>query len=117
MPSDPLTSSAAGIALVGASDEDYGRIMRANYRLADLLAWPLDELVGTRLCQHVHSDDQAQAHSAFLRLMADTRALYENEGRLVAANGRVVQVQAFASVTATRTGPAIILRMLALPSH
>jgi PAS domain-containing protein len=74
--SDPLTGSAAGIALIGACGEDYGRIMRANHQLADLLARPLEELVGTRLCQHVHPDDQAQTHNAYLRLMADPEALH-----------------------------------------
>jgi len=115
MASDPLTSSAAGIALVGAGGEYHGRIMRANHRLAGLLGRPLEEIVGTRLCEHIHSDDQAQTHSAFLRLMADTQALYENTGRLVTATTRVVHVQAFASVIATRTGSAVVLRVLALP--
>jgi PAS domain-containing protein len=116
MASDPLTSSAAGIALVGAVGQDYGRIMRANHRLADLLGRPLEEIVGTRLCEHLHSNDQAQTHSAFLRLMADTQTLYQSKGRLVAATARVVQVQAFASVITTPTGPAVVLRVLALPS-
>jgi len=91
--------------------------MRANHQFADLLARPLDALVGTRLCQHVHPDDQAQTHSAYLRLMADTQALYENKIRLVAANARVVQVQTLASVITTRSGPAVVLRVLALPPH
>ena len=115
MASDPLTSSDAGIAVVGAGGDEYGRILRANQRLSELLARPLEELVGTRLCQHVHPEDQTQAHSGFLRLMADTQTLYENNGRLVAANGSVVCVHVFASAITIRTGPAVVLRVLALP--
>lgn len=109
---DPLTRSAAAIALVGAVGEDYGRIIRANHQLADLLGRPLEELVGTRLCEHMHPHDQAEAYEAFLRLMAGNQTLYEHTVRLVGATARVLQVHALASVIAMRTGPAIVLRLL-----
>jgi PAS domain S-box-containing protein len=111
---DPLMRGDAGIALVGACRDDYRRILRANHQLAELLGRPLEALVGARLCQHVHPDDQTQAHGAFLRLLADPETLYDSQCRLVAADGREVRVQALASVITMRTGPAIVLRVLAL---
>jgi PAS domain-containing protein len=114
MASDPLTRRAAGIALVGALHADYGRVLRANQQLADLLATPLAGLEGTRICEHVHPQDRQQADDAYLRLMADPQALYESTTRLLAADGGVVRVQAFASLITTRSGGAFLLRLLAL---
>ncbi len=113
MASDPLTHRSAGIALVAAVREDSGRILRANDELAELLARPAAALVGTSLCQHLHPDDQPRALQALLRLLADPKTLYEDDnGRLVAANGREVRVHIVASVITTHTGPAIIVRVL-----
>lgn len=114
MTSDPLTTRAAGIALVGALPNAYGRVLRANQRLADLLATPLADLQGTRICDHVHPQDRHQADDAYLRLMADPQALYENTTRLVSADGSVVRVHAVASLITTRSGGAFVLRALAL---
>lgn len=113
MASDPLTRRAAGIALVGAFDAEYGRILRANERLADLLGISLTELEGTRICEHVHPEDRHEADDAYLRLVADPRLLLESTPRLLAAEGRVVRVHAFASLIATRSGGAFVLRVLA----
>src|SRR5579863_1311485 len=107
MSSDPLISSAAGIALVGVRGEDRGRILRANHQLAELLATTVGALIGTPLRQHVHPDDQTQAQTAYLRLTADPRTLYESNARLVAADGRVVPVHAFASMIAVNAGTAM----------
>ena len=112
MASDPLTSCAAGIALVGARRDEYGRILRTNEQLAELLTTTVKALVGTRVCQHVHPDDQMQAYNAYMRLMASPKAVYESDARLVAANGHVVYVQAFASVIALSTGTAVVFRVL-----
>jgi PAS domain S-box-containing protein len=112
MASDPLISSAAGIALVGACGDEHGRILRANHQLAELLATTVEAVIGTRLCEHVHPDDQAQAHNAYRRLMADRRTLYEGNARLVAANGDLVPVQAFASLITVNAGTAVVFRVL-----
>ncbi len=112
MASDPLISSAAGIALVGARGGDHGRILRANQQLAELLATTVEALIGTGLFQHVHPEDQAQARNAYMRLMADPRTLYESNARLVAANGHVVPVQAFASMITLNAGTAVVFRVL-----
>ena len=114
MTSDPLTSRAAGIVLVAANDDEYGRILRANQRFADLLARQLTALIGTPICDYIHPGNQGEARAAFLRLVGDLETVYEGNGRLVAAHGRVVPVQAFASVITLRGGAAIVLRVLAL---
>ncbi|MGH2850766.1 MAG: PAS domain-containing protein [Solirubrobacteraceae bacterium] len=114
MTSDPLTSRTAGIVLVGAHDDEYGRILRANQRFADLLVRQLDALVGTRICEHVHPGSQGEARDTFFRLMADLETVYEGNGRLVTSHGSVVPVRAFASVITLRGGAAIVLRVLAL---
>jgi PAS domain-containing protein len=114
MTSDPLTSRAAGIVLVGAHEDEYGRILRANQRFAGLLVRQLDALVGTPICDHIHPGNRGDARAAFLRLVGDLETVYEGNGRLVAANGSVVPVQAFASVITLRGGAAIVLRVLAL---
>lgn len=115
MGSDLLTGSDAGIALIGARGDGYGRILRANSRLSELLGRPMEALVGTRLCQHLPPEDHARAHTAFLGLMAQPQTLYEHDGRLAAADGSTVCVQALASAIATRNGLAIVLRVLAPP--
>ena len=112
--SDPLTNSAAGIALVGAFGDEIGHILRANQRLADLLGTPLGALVGTRICRHVHSDNHGDAHVAFQRVMGSPETVYETKARLVAANGRIVHVHALASAIRLRQGTAIVLRVLLL---
>ena len=113
MASDPLTRRDAGIAVVGAGPEGHGRILRANHALAALLARPLPSLVGTRLCEHLHRDDQARVARALSRLLTSPETLYEADARLVAAAGREVRVHAVASVITMRDGRAIIIRVLA----
>ncbi len=44
--------------------------------------------------------------------MADPRTLYESNARLVAANGRVVPVHAFASLIIANSGTAVVFRVL-----
>ena len=112
MASDPLISSSTGVALIGACGEEYGRILRANRELAELLGRPAEQLLGSRLCQHLHHEDQTPAHRAFLRLMADPQTLYESRGRLLAATGNVVPVLVFASTITLRDGVGIVLRVL-----
>ncbi len=114
MASDPLTSSAAGIALVGAFGDEIGHILRANQRLADLVAMPLGAVIGTRICRHIHPDNHREAHATFRRVMAHPEALYEGNARLVTANGRIVPVRAVASVITMRRGAAIVVRVLVL---
>lgn len=114
MASDPITRRPAGIAFVGALPAEFGRVLRANERLADLLATPLTDLEGTRICEHVHPQDRHHADDAYLRLMADRHALYENTIRLVAGDGQVVRVQAVASLVATRSGSAFVFWALPL---
>jgi PAS domain-containing protein len=114
MASDPLRSTAAGIALVGAFGVEIGHIVRANERLADVLAMRLDALVGTRICQHIHPGNHREAHAAFQRVMAHPETLYEGTARLVAANGRIVPVRAVASVITMGPGAAIVVRVLDL---
>ena len=109
---DPLTDTAAGVALIATSGEDYGRILRANHKLAELLASSPEALVGTRICDYVHPPDQSEAHHAFLTLLGDPPGLYEHDGRLVAADGRLVHVRAVASMISTGAGGAVILRVL-----
>jgi hypothetical protein len=114
MPSDPITRTGAGIALIGARHAEYGRVLRANRQLADLLATAVPELEGTRICEHVHPQDQHQADDAYLRLTADPQALYENTTRMVAGDRRIVRVHTVTSLIATQGGGAFMLRVLAL---
>jgi PAS domain S-box-containing protein len=114
MASDPLTRHAAGIALVGALHAEYGRVLRANQRLADLLTTPLADLEGTRICEHIDPQDRQQADNAYLRLMADPQGLYENTTRLLTGDGEVVRVHAVTSLIATRNGGAFVVRVVAL---
>ena len=110
--SGPLSSGAIGIALIGMAKDEYGRIMRASCGLAALLSRAPEDLIGTRLCQHLDPRDHSESHGAFLRLMARPEDLYEGDLRFVTADGRVVAVRAVASIVAARHGPAILLRVL-----
>jgi PAS domain-containing protein len=112
MAPDPLINSSTGVALIGACGEEYGRILRVNRELAELLSRPVEQLVGSRLCQHVHHEDHTLAHSAFLGLMADPRTFYESRGRLLAATGDAVPVVVCASTITLRGGVGIVLRVL-----
>ena len=94
--------------------EEYGRILRANQQLADLLGRTVEAIVGTRLCAHVHPDDQTHMHHGYLRLMAHPQALYEGSVRLVAADNDPVRVHAFASAVTMNTGVAFLCRVLPL---
>ena len=114
MASDPLRSTDSGIALIGASADDAGEVLRANHQLAELLETPLTMLVGAQICRYIHSGNRGAAHEAHLHLMSDPGTLYETKARLVTASRRVVPVHAFASAITTRTGTAIVLRVLPL---
>jgi PAS domain S-box-containing protein len=96
-----------------AHGDKYGRVLRANQELADLLGAQREALVGTELRQHLHADDSAVVQSALLGLLSHTGTLFDGSVRLVATDGRSVRVHAFASVITMTTGTAILLRVLA----
>jgi PAS domain S-box-containing protein len=86
-----------GIALIGVYGEDSGRIVRVNRALADLLATTREELVGTSICDRIHSADRDRAVDRFLRLIGGAGSC-EGEGRLLAEDGRVRWVRVFAAL-------------------
>ncbi len=113
MPVEPLRDQASGIALIGATPDERGLILRANARLAELLDSSVDALAQTQFCRYVHPDDHTQVRTAFVDLVTGAGELYDTHLRLIAANGAVVAVRAYASPITMRDGLAIVLRVLA----
>jgi PAS domain S-box-containing protein len=78
-----------GIALIGVTAGDFGRIVQANRALAALVASTPEELTGRSLCELIHTEDRGYAVDEFARMIDRAGGLCEGEGRLVAANGVV----------------------------
>jgi PAS domain S-box-containing protein len=113
---DLLRSTAAAIALIDTTDEERGRILRANRLFADLLASSPDALAGTTICDHIHPEDRLKADDAYRRLMASTESLYEQTGRLISADGETVRVHVLASVITASARQVVLLRALPEPA-
>jgi hypothetical protein len=105
---DPIRSSAAGTALVGVADGDWGRIVRADQTLADLLGTSLDALVGTRLVDHVVLADRVNVLDVLSELTAGGQ--YEGEWRMAGAGSAPRAIRIYASPVAMRSGRAIVIR-------
>ncbi|MGH2850374.1 MAG: PAS domain-containing protein [Solirubrobacteraceae bacterium] len=113
---DAVRKRSGGTTLIGTTDDESCRILAADHGLAELLASTTQTLTGTRLCDHIHPDDRPRALEAFTQMIGDATSEYEGSGRLVAADGAVHRVTLYASVVASDTRLAIVLRIAALPA-
>jgi PAS domain S-box-containing protein len=98
MDAEVFVEPAVGIALIGVTGDDAGRIVRANRALATLLARPLEELTGAVLCDFVHTDDRERALAEFTRIVGRARGSCEGEGRLLVKEGGVRWVRVHAGL-------------------
>ena len=90
-----------GIALIGITGDDAGRIVRANRTLATLLASTLEELTGSVFCDLIHADDRSRALAEFTRMVARARGSCEGDGRLLVKEGGVRWVRVHAGLMPT----------------
>jgi len=116
MDNEAATLRPKGTALIGTTGEQSGRVLAIDHGLAELLDSTREALVGTRFCDHIHPEDRDRALDTFARLISHSTSGYEGTGRLIDANGAVHHVRASASVVASNTRLAIVLRIAALPA-
>ena len=98
MDADVFVEPAVGIALIGVTGDDAGRIVRANRALATLLASTLEELTGSVLCDFIHPDDRERALAEFTSIVGQARGSCEGEGRLLLKEGGVRWVRVHAGL-------------------
>ena len=78
--------SPIGAAIVGQD----GELLQVNESLVGMLGYPREELLRRRLSQLTHPDDIDEGTALFNELLDGTRDSYENQKRLVHADGHVV---------------------------
>ncbi|MDQ1743951.1 MAG: hypothetical protein QOE23_2290 [Pseudonocardiales bacterium] len=78
--------SPIGAAIVGQD----GELLQVNDSLVEMLGYPREELLRLRLSQLTHPDDIDEGTALFNELLDGTRDSYENQKRLVHADGHVV---------------------------
>jgi diguanylate cyclase (GGDEF)-like protein/PAS domain S-box-containing protein len=78
--------SPIGAAIVG---ED-GELLQVNESLVDMLGYRREQLLRLRLSQLTHPDDIDEGTALFNELLDGSRDSYENQKRLVHADGHVV---------------------------
>lgn len=94
-----------GIALVDLDVASMGRILRANYALAELTGYSLSELDAGGLAAILHPDDRSGALAEMAKLAAGELTCFRIEQRLVHADRSALWVIASASVV--RQGEAV----------
>jgi two-component system, cell cycle sensor histidine kinase and response regulator CckA len=87
-----------GVALVDLGKEAFGRVMRANSAICDLLGYDESELVGRRFAELTHPDDVDRDVANAHRLSTGEIDAYESEKRYVTAGGDVVLARLSASI-------------------
>jgi len=90
-----------GIALIGVTGDDCGRIVRANRVLADLLASTVEDLTGSQVCDFIHAEDRTRAVEEFTSMLGRARASCEGDCRLLVGEGEVRWVRVHAGVMPT----------------
>jgi PAS domain S-box-containing protein len=102
-----------GIALIGVTGDDCGRIVRANRVLADLLASTVEDLTGSVVCEFIHEEDRTRAVEEFTLMLGRARGSCEGEGRLLVGEGGVRWVRVHAGVmpTAADARPMVMLHI------
>ncbi len=78
--------SPIGAAIVGQD----GELLQVNESLVGMLGYRREELLRLRLSQLTHPDDVDEGTALFNELLDGTRDSYENQKRLVHADGHVV---------------------------
>jgi PAS domain S-box-containing protein len=117
MDSRAFGDAPMGVALVGVTGEDCGRIVRANRALATLIGCTLEELTGSVVHEFIHTEDRARAAEEYAKMISQARSSCEGKGRLLAKEGGVrwVRVQAALMVTDGDSRPLVMLHINQIP--
>ena len=81
-----------------------GRIIDSNPAIQKLLGHSHGELEGHRTSEFVHPDDRREARSAYLKMIADGRSSLRMQHRFVGRDGKVLWVDASASLVRDSDG-------------
>jgi PAS domain S-box-containing protein len=106
-----------GVALVGVTGEDCGRVVRANRALATLIGCTLEELTGSALHEFIHAEDRPRAVEEYTKMISQARSSCEGRARLLVKEGGVrwVRVQAALLVPDGDSRPLVMLHINRIP--
>lgn len=96
-------------AVVGLAtlDVSSGHILQSNHRLAAILGYSEAELVGRRLTQLLHGDDQAANDALFAGLSRGQRESYDTECLAYRKDGAIVFLRLVVSLIRDATGAPV----------
>lgn len=117
MDSRAFGDAQAGVALVGVTGEDCGRIVRANRALATLIGCTLEELTGSVLYEYIHAEDRPRAVEEYTKMVNQARSSCQGKARLLAKEDGAmwVRVQAAFLVTDGDSRPLVMLHINRIP--